>query len=252
MLLAVPLPDASFPAPRIRIRKTAEDVDAVGTDAGLLVEHGAPEAEDGVVLVEEDLPVQAPELRFGVDVEEEEAAGIQIFPDAAEGLLQLLRLGHIVHAVQTADAKIHRIRQTQTLHALADEIRRVSHVSRFPAGLGQHFLRPVRAEDGEAAASQQNRHGAGPAGQVQGGFRAQPVPGEDLIVEAQDLLIGNIVGQAVIGRRKGFIGHGSLLFVFRRIFFPHNRGGTEWEKRIHRPPVSSGRWTLGKRINEAW
>ena len=58
---------AALPEPALLL----EDVHAIAADPARLVIIRPPEAEDGVVLVQEDLAVQTPELGLGVDVKDE-------------------------------------------------------------------------------------------------------------------------------------------------------------------------------------
>ena len=102
-----------------------EDVHAVGADPGFPVEVRPPEAEDVLVLVQEDLAVQAPELGFGVDVEEEDAPGVQGLEDPGKGLPEGGGVRDVVDPVQAADRQVHRGGEPQLLHPLADEVGRI-------------------------------------------------------------------------------------------------------------------------------
>ena len=179
-----------------------EQVHAVGADIGLLVELAAPDAEDVVVLVDEHLAVHGPELFRGVDVEDEDAAGIQDSVGPPDGGFAVSGVRDIVQAVQGADGHVHGSGEPQIPEVLAGEHGPVFHVHGLHHGLRQHFLGQVHAGDLIALPGQDLGHGAGAAGHIHHGAGRQALPLQDLLVEGHGGLVVNIVGQAVVAGRQ--------------------------------------------------
>ena len=82
---------------------------------------------------------------------------------ALKGGLQCFRLGNVVYAVQTAQARVYRAVQVQLFHALIEQQRTRLAVQR----LHEHFRRCVRADHIIAALRQNARQTAGSARQIE-------------------------------------------------------------------------------------
>ena len=125
VLLAGACPAVGALPPCFRRLFALKYVHPIRNGEGRLVKGCAPEAENLVVLVQEDLTVKRSEFLRRIDVEDEKTVRRQRFMDAAEGLTDLLGICQIVETVQTADHEVHRCRQAKPLHPLMDEIGRI-------------------------------------------------------------------------------------------------------------------------------
>ena len=194
-------------AARPQCTPAAEQIDAIVAAVLFFVKFRAPDAVGLVILIEEDLSVQPAQLLWRVDVEKEHAAGPQRAPDAVKRLAAILRLRQIVQAVQEAHNGLHRLRQGQALHGLANEERRVfRHGCSLLCSGRQHFLGNVRTDDAIAALRQQHGHRAGAAGKVQHGLWRMPRALQDGLEKLQHGGIVHIGRQPVIRARERFIG----------------------------------------------
>ena len=83
MLLKGAVPHLSLPLKKIH---------AVGADIGFFVKFSPPDAVDIVILIQKDLAVHSPELFRGIDIENEDAAGVQSLVDPPDGLFAVGRV----------------------------------------------------------------------------------------------------------------------------------------------------------------
>ena len=86
---------------------------------------------------------------------------------ALKGGLQCFRLGDVVYAVQTAQARVYRAVQVQLFHTLIEQQRTRLAVQRVLQRLHEHFRRCIRANHIIAALRQNARQTAGSARQIE-------------------------------------------------------------------------------------
>ena len=184
-----------------------EQIDAVMAQTALFGIFRAPDAVGVLRFVQKDLAVQSAQLIGRVDVEQEQPMRLQHRENAPERLLKVGRLRHIVHAVQTAHRRVHRVRQPQPLHFLADPERRLRkrQLHAFFAGHRQHFLRTVNAQHAVALLRQQQGQRSGAARQIQNGLGLNTGSLEHSFKKSCDLRVGDVVGQRVVGKRQRLI-----------------------------------------------
>ena len=185
-----------------------EYVHTVGADAPPGGELRPPHAVCVLALVQEHLPVQAPQLLRGVDVKEEKPAGHEEGVNPLKGPLQGLGPGDVVDAVQAADAGVDGAVEIQLLHGLVEEDGR--NLPRAPALLrrhGQHLLRPVGPDHLIAPLRQFLRQAAGAAGQIQHGVDGQSAAGEVLLQIVRPAAVGHVGGELVVAPGQKLIRH---------------------------------------------
>ena len=196
--LLLPPPEGSLPA---------EHIHAVGADLPAGVVVCAPDAVGVLGLVQEHAPVQPFQVSRGVDVEHEQAAGLQKQPDPLEGFPQLVRPGHMVHAVQQAHTGVHRAVQVQVLHGLAEEDGRLP----LPfQGLfrrnGQHLRGKIHPDQLIAPPGQQKGHGPRAAGQVQHRVDRVGGPGKEFFQKIRPGRVVHVLGHGVVTAGQRVVG----------------------------------------------
>ena len=164
-----------------------------------------PDAEHAVVLADIAFPVDTGEFRGRIDVKDEQAVRIEEQVHAAERLGEVVRVGDIVHAVQTAQAGVHIAVKVKLLHALIDEQRSRRAVHRILHGLHEHFGRRVRADHVVAAFREQARQAARAAGQIEHQLRPDALPCKKLLEKIRPLPVADVVGKTIIVGRKCLI-----------------------------------------------
>ena len=135
-----------------------ENVHAIKAQPFFCVKLCPPDAVGVFRLVQKYLPIQTAQLCGRVDIKHEQPAGLQRIVYAPERLPAVVRTRQIVEAVQRADHRVHRLRQTKPLHRLADEKRAAAlrQLPRLPLCLRQHILRQICADHPVSAPGQQH------------------------------------------------------------------------------------------------
>ena len=133
---------------------------------------------------------------------------------ALKGGLQCFRLGDVVYAVQTAQARVYRAVQVQLFHTLIEQQRTRLTVQRVLQRLHEHFRRCVRADHIIAALGEDTGQTARAACQIEHQRRLYALPLKQALEKVCPFLVAHVIREAVIVFRQSLVTiHGSpLLF----------------------------------------
>lgn len=133
---------------------------------------------------------------------------------ALERGLQCFRLGDVVYAVQTAQARVYRAVQIQLFHTLIEQQRTRLTVQRVLQRLHEHFRRCVRADHIIAALRQNACQTTRAARQIEHQFGLYALFFKQALEKVCPFLVTHVIREAVIVFRQSLVTiHGSpLLF----------------------------------------
>ena len=204
VLLALARPE--LPAP-------GEQVHPVDQGAVFLVEVGAPETEQFLRLVDEDLPVQRTQELRRAQVEDQKPLGAHEQMQPPEDLRQEPGL-KIVERVERAERRVHGAVEVERLGALAQKERRRRALDGLALRLHEHVHRPVAADHLIAARGQKPGQRPGAAAQIEQQAEFPAVRAKQRLVKIGKGSVGHVARQPVVpAGERGVAAHFSRSFM---------------------------------------